>query len=77
MGLHDVDGSHLLLVDVAAAGPARLANVVPRVLIRSPTPGDESYRVWFNRGPKSGIDGEGQGHSGHFEKKLTTFSPKK
>jgi hypothetical protein len=72
-----MDGSHLLLVDVAAAEPARLANVVPRVLIRLPTPGDESDRVWFNRGPKSGIDGgEGQGHSGHFEKKLTTFSPK-
>ena len=48
MGLRDVDGNHLFLVNVAAAGPARLAGVMPRVLIRPPTPGDESDRVWFN-----------------------------
>jgi hypothetical protein len=52
---------------------ARLAGVVPRVLIRPPTPGDESDRVWFDRGPKSRIDGEAQGHSGYFEKKTHHF----
>jgi hypothetical protein len=53
---------------------ARLAGVVPRVLIRPPTPGDESDRVWFDRGPKSRIDGEAQGHSGYFEKKNSPLS---
>uniref|UniRef100_A0A0E0D5W1 Uncharacterized protein n=1 Tax=Oryza meridionalis TaxID=40149 RepID=A0A0E0D5W1_9ORYZ len=48
---------------------AHLADVVPRVLICPPTPGDESDRVWFDWGPKSEIVGEAQGHSGHFEKK--------
>lgn len=71
MGLCDVDGNHLFLVDVAAAGAADLADVVPRVARhrQATTPAG-----FGSTGPKSGIDGEAQGHSGHFKINLTTFS---